>query len=221
MLFLERKMLMNFIEYKEMMKAVPFTETLTYAPALYWLHPEILPVGVVSIGDESSGIVKIPPYVDNRYGRRVPVVAVRRDAFTGHTEVTDIVLPPTLRTIPAGAFEGCSELRRITIPKAVNAIGEGTFAGCDKLEDVYYEGTMEEWNRIDILHRKHEIEFGPLIPGTPVHEIRAERMRHVPGNEALFACNIHFRCNCSDWDRNPVFRISAAGKDVTSFFRTM
>ena len=81
---------------------------------------------------------------------------------------------------------------------------EGTFAGCKQLEDVYFEGTMEEWNRIHIIHHKHEVEFGQLIPGTPVQEVKAERMIFIPGNEAIFSANIHFLCrlpgesfNCS------------------------
>lgn len=44
-----------------------------------------------------------------------------------------------------------------------------------QLEDVYFEGTMEEWNRINIIHHKYEVEFGQLIPGTPVQEVKAER----------------------------------------------
>ena len=87
------------------------------------------------------------------------------------------------------------------------------------LEDVYYEGTMEEWKSIDIVHDRHEIEFGDLIPGSPLQEIKAERLMHVPGNDALFMANIHFRCALPDSACNSDFEINVKGKDVTECFR--
>ena len=189
---------MNFKEYKERMKDKPYCETLEYARAVMWLHPETLPLSVVSIGEEYPAVIKIPDHAINRYGRKVPVIAISRNAFAGHDKVTDIVLPSTIGKIAMGAFAGCSELKRITIPKSVKSIREGTFDGCGDLEDVHYEGTKGEWEKINIIHQKHIIEFGPLIPGTPVHEIESDRLLHVPGNDALLMCNIHFCCTPSD-----------------------
>ena len=80
---------------------------------------------------------------------------------------------------------------------------------------------MEEWKKINIVHQKHEIEFGKLIPGTPVHEIQSERMLNIPGNEALFSANVHFRCKLSDQNFNSVFELNAGNKDITDFFRTI
>ena len=94
-------------------------------------------------------------------------------------------------------------------------------AGCDNLEDVYFEGSMEEWRKINIVHDKHEIEFGKLISGTPVHEIKAERLLHVPGNDALLTANIHFHCAFSDLECDSRFELTMGGKDITDFFRTM
>ena len=110
--------------------------------------------------------------------------------------MTDIILPSGIDHLPdGGAFAGCRNLKRITIPRRISYIGPGTFEGCDSLEDVYYEGTPEEWKKVSIVCKKHEIEFGPLIPGSPVETVTAERYVHIPGNEALFRANIHFRCN--------------------------
>ena len=212
---------MNFKEYEETIKDKPYTETLEYSQAIMWLHPELLPLGVVSIGEEYPEIVKIPNRIANRYGRKVPIIAIARNAFADHVKVTDIVLPSTIERIPTGAFAGCSGLKRITIPKKIKTIREGTFAGCDNLEDVYFEGSMEEWRKINIVHDKHEIEFGKLIPGTPVHEIKAERLLHVPGNDALLTANIHFHCALSDLKYDSRFELTVDGKDITDFFRTM
>lgn len=185
---------MYFREYEGMIRNVPYTDTLEYKAAIMWLHPQILPLSVTSIGNTGSSIIKIPERTVNKYGRSVPVIAFSRQTFSGKSNITDIILPQSIEQFPKGAFEGCAGLKRITIPRKVKIIKEGTFAGCKQLEDIYFEGTMEEWNKINIIHHKHETEFGRLIPGTPVQEVKAERMIYIPGNEALFSANIHFFC---------------------------
>ena len=164
---------MDFLEYKKVIKDVPCTRSLEFMQAILWLNPTILPLGVVSIGEEVPSIVKVPA------------------------------------------------LRRITIPCKIKSIGEGTFLGCDKLEDVYFEGTKEEWDKMKIVHDKHEIEFGKLIPGTPVHEIKAERLLHVPGNDALLTANIHFYFSISSISTISEYEIRACGRDITDYYRTM
>ena len=186
---------MNYAEYQEKMKDVPVTEGLNYRPAWAWLHPERIPQAVHSLPNRCfEMVIRIPSSVENKWGRRVPVVTVFRTAFRNNIYVTDILLPSGIAYLPDGAFAGCRNLRAITIPRKIRRIGPGTFDRCTALEDVYYEGTPEEWDRIDIVHEKHEIEFGRLVPGSPVEEVTAERRIHIPGNDALFTANIHFYC---------------------------
>lgn len=212
---------MDFAEYKEMIEKVHYTDTLEYLPAITWLHPERLPVGVISLGNADCGIIKIPGRVASSAGIKVPVIAIGKNVFSGRSDLTDIVLPQSIERLPEGAFKGCTGLKRIIIPRNVTAIKVGTFAGCDQLEDIYYEGTSEEWDSIDIAHRRHEIEFGALIPGTPINVIKAERMLHVPGNEALFTANIHFYCKLSEDYPGAAFAVKTADRDITDLFRTM
>ena len=80
------------------------------------------------------------------------------------------------------------------MPKRVKEIKRNAFAGCDSLEDVYYEGTREEWEKIVIYKGKRVIEMGNLIPGTPVCEVVDDYEKHDPGNDALLKANIHFNC---------------------------
>lgn len=210
---------MNFEQFKTSISKVPFTDEIEYQQAIMWLHPEILPVGVVSIGDTKSAIIKIRDSVINPYGKRVPVITIFKEAFAGQDQVEEIVLPYTIERIPTGAFAGCTNLKRITIPGKIKSIGEGTFAGCIHLEDIYYEGTMEEWNNIDIVHHKHEIEFGDTAPGSPVEQIKAERLRFIPGNEALFTANIHFQCALTDNKSSASFELKIKGNDITDLFK--
>ncbi len=212
---------MNFKEYEEMIKDIPYPDTLEYKLAVLWPNPQNLPLGVTSIGDSGLNIIKIPERTMNKYGRKVHVIAFGRQAFSGKSSITDIVLPQSIESIPKGAFEGCTGLKRITVPRKVKVIKEGTFAGCEQLEDIYFEGTMEEWNRINIIHHKHEIEFGQLISGTPVQEVKAERMILIPGNEAIFSANIHFRCELPGENSDFSFNVKAGNRDITELFRTI
>lgn len=211
---------MKFVDYYDAVKELPDADSLKYALAVMWLNPSTLPLKVVSTG-KASGVIKIPSRAVNEYGRNVPVVAIGKDAFANRSDVTDIILPRSIEGLPAGAFRGCNGLMRITIPRKIRTVRAETFAGCDKLEDVYYEGTMEEWNQIYVVHQKHEIEFGNNVPGTPVCEIKSERLLHIPGNDALLTANIHFGCVLPGQSDGSSFRISIGGKDATNFFKTV
>lgn len=189
---------MDFAEFKERIRCVPYPESITYRPAILWLHPDRLPLRVVSVGEDAHGVIRIPNAAANAYGKTVPVIAVGKETFAGHGQITDLILPAGMERIPAGAFSGCCGLKRIAIPKKVTSILEGAFAGCDQLEDVFFEGAKAEWEKICIVHQRHEIDFGPCISGTPVQEIRAERLVPVPGNEPLLTARIHFGCVLSE-----------------------
>ena len=41
-------------------------------------------------------------------------------------------------------------LSSVTIPKSVELIDQDVFDGCVALNEIQYEGTMEEWQKIDI-----------------------------------------------------------------------
>ena len=193
---------MNFKDYMDSIKDIPVSDKLEYHLAVMWLHPSRLPIGIVSIGDETMPVIRIPARAVNPYGNEekhiVPVIAVGREAFRGKGFITDIVLPSSVGSIASGAFAGCTSLRNITIPKDIDIIWEHTFTGCKHLENIYYEGSPEEWEQIKIVHQKHEVEFGDLIEGSPVQEIVSERLMHIPGNEPVFSANIHFHCRLMD-----------------------
>lgn len=65
------------------------------------------------------------------------------------------------------AFIGHGTLRSVAIPVTVNFIGAYSFEDCDALTDVYYAGTPEQWQAIDI----------------------------EDGNECLQKATIHYNCH--------------------------
>ena len=209
---------MNYCEYMESISGVPVSGMLQYEPAFIWVNSYRLPVRLCSLGNEKMPVVKVPSAIDSGRGHIVPVISFSRETFKEKAFITDIVLPSTIENIPAEAFAGCVNLRNITIPKKVTIIKKGTFAGCTNLQNVYYDGTFEDWKKINIVHYLHEVEFGDLVPGTPVQRALSERIEIIPGNEALFTANIYLKCELEKHDKLCSFSITEKGKDVTPFF---
>ena len=58
-------------------------------------------------------------------------------------------IPKSVVIITTMSFAGCSNLKTISIPKSVNSIGAGIFFFSPNIETIYYEGTIEDWRRID------------------------------------------------------------------------
>ena len=101
------------------------------------------------------------------------VTSIGVDSFNYCTALESITLPETVTFIDTGAFANCHSLQKfkfpsgitcindwmfhnstgltsVVIPASVTRIGVVVFEGCTSLQDIYYEGTEEQWNQIDI-----------------------------------------------------------------------
>ena len=71
-------------------------------------------------------------------------------AFSRCQNLISIELSNQLKKISYGQFEGCESLTQIVIPKNISSIERYAFYGCSQLTDVYYTGSQEEWEDIEI-----------------------------------------------------------------------
>ncbi len=71
-------------------------------------------------------------------------------AFGYCTKIKSAVVPNTITTLPQYAFYHCSSLEEITIDSSVTSIDAGAFYECFDLKYVYYNGTKEQWDAINI-----------------------------------------------------------------------
>lgn len=71
-------------------------------------------------------------------------------AFANCSSLTNITLPDSITEITYDVFRNCSGLTSITIPKSVTSIKHYAFSNCTSLTDIYYEGTVEDWNNIEV-----------------------------------------------------------------------
>ena len=107
------------------------------------------------------------------------VKSIGRSTFYACIRLTNITIGSSVTSIGDYAFSGCESLKNITIGNSVTSIGESAFSLCKSLtsvtlgngvtsigfrafdgcpiEDVYYKGTREQWNKISIDSYNHAL----------------------------------------------------------------
>lgn len=188
---------MLFKKYKYLIKGVPESSKVSFGYRGWACTMGIMrhaSLYAKSIDEPIAEMIRLPKRALNRWGDEVAVTGFFPGLFQGNEKVTDIILHSGIYVIPEGAFKGCKKLKRVTIPKNISKIRQDVFAGCDSLEDIYYEGTKEEWEKVEIYTGKRIVEFGKQISGTPVCEVETDYFKHDPGNDPLLKSNIHFQC---------------------------
>ena len=102
-----------------------------------------VPDGVESIGDFEYSRLRFITMPGS-------VTEITGSAFSGCENLEAMILPEKLTELSSYLFWGCDSLQSIVIPKSVTAIQTSVLFLCDNIKDVYYEGTEEEWNAINI-----------------------------------------------------------------------
>ena len=121
--------------------------------------------------DISSGDIVIPEVFKATNGRWYKVTSIGSNAFENCTALTNVTLPGTVTSIGYAAFSSCENLASINIPTSVYSIGtsafyncssltnlhiprkttsfgSGAFRGCSSLSTLTYEGTLEDWLKL-------------------------------------------------------------------------
>lgn len=86
------------------------------------------------------------------------VTTIGSDVFRGCTSLTSMILPQNITTIDNSVFCDCENLTSVTIPSGVTSFGFQAFKNCTKLTDVYFNGTEEQWNNIEIDYFNEAVE---------------------------------------------------------------
>ena len=66
------------------------------------------------------------------------------------SNLEDVVLPSTLKSIGSDWFKNCTSLTSINIPESVSVIDTRAFAGCTSLVNFSYASTMDDWADISL-----------------------------------------------------------------------
>ncbi len=85
------------------------------------------------------------------------VTSIGYHTFDGCDNLTNITIGNSVTSIGSDAFYGCDSLTNITIGNSVTSIGSDAFGGCDSLKNVYYRGTAEDKEKMDIKNGNYDL----------------------------------------------------------------
>lgn len=110
-----------------------------------------LPDNLLKLGNYAfagSGITEI--YIPDSVSLESTYEMPTSKIFYGCKNLKTVVLGKNVTNCPTGIFGDCESLEIIVILGKLTKISTSAFYNCTSLSDVYYVGTEEEWNTIDI-----------------------------------------------------------------------
>ena len=164
------------------------------------------------------------------------MTAIEEGTFSNCTSLKNVAIPNNVTSIDIFAFSGCTSLTSITLPSSVISIDECVFLNCPSLTDVYYTGTEEQWNAINILggnddllnatihynYHEHVTEFRNAKAATCTEagysgdEVCTICGETVKQGEVIEATGHHFKGNtCTDCGAT-----RSTGDTIRAFFQT-
>lgn len=95
-----------------------------------------------------------------------------------NTEITTFTIPKNIHYISDYAFRSCSNLKSIILPKNIVDIGINSFEDCPKLIEVIYEGTKEEWSKLQRINKilVEEVLIKKIICSDGVIEVEGNNL---------------------------------------------
>ena len=85
------------------------------------------------------------------------------EMFNECTNLEEVILPTHLEEIGDACFWCCVSLKEIKLPRTLRLIEANAFCGCDNLHKVYFGGSKEEWDAIEIEENNDPLEEAEII----------------------------------------------------------
>ena len=102
--------------------------------------------GVLYIG---PALIKAKEDISGAYTIRPGTTVIAENSFS-HSKLTSVKFPESLSIIGINSFKECKSLKRVIIPSSIKEIDYMAFDQCTNITDIYYAGSMSEWNNVKI-----------------------------------------------------------------------
>ena len=84
------------------------------------------------------------------------VTEIGPGAFQFCLGLTHVTIPKNLSILDMSVFQQCWNLESVTFPSGISSIQSSAFYNCNHLTDVYYTGSAEAWNAVEIAPNNNE-----------------------------------------------------------------
>ena len=89
--------------------------------------------------------------------------------FALNDEIIAVEIEEGVTSIGGRAFINCTRLKSVTIPSSVSFINDEAFSRCDSLADVYFGGTMEQWQELIAYYENYEDHKDDMFQFIAIH----------------------------------------------------
>lgn len=97
--------------------------------------------------------------------------------------LTTITVPDYVTALYGYCFAYCEDLKRVYLPNGISYIGGNLFHKDEKLTDIFYDGTLEEWDAID----NSASLAGQTGAGVTFHAMRSSAASEPPASTSSVA----------------------------------
>ncbi len=93
-----------------------------------------------------------------------------KNVYLNNLLLTDLYIPDGTQFINKSQYTGFGSLKNVFIPKSVSYVIYNAFENCDNIENIYFEGSAEQWSKVEIMSNNFSkdvtVHFGcTKIPG--------------------------------------------------------
>lgn len=88
---------------------------------------------------------------------------IGKRAFWMCNSLKTVVIPEGIESLSEEVFASCKGMETVYLPVSLTSIGKSVFGGSYSVTDIYYAGTLEQWEAIE----KNEQETGHWKPTSP------------------------------------------------------
>lgn len=85
------------------------------------------------------------------------VTQIMNSAFNSCTNIKSIKIPSKVEYLDGNTFGYCTNLEYVVLPAGIKTFGYSEFYGCEELEDIYFMGSKQDWDSIEVADWGNEI----------------------------------------------------------------